>query len=159
MSAWHCLEDYRDLSRSLTFVDHRGTAHTVRVRATGGGMDRDWALLELPSPLPNALLLSTEETDATSTLGMVGFPHTNTTATPTLLPACTVTGAIGRDLRTDCVIQRGASGGAVLHRVQAGSARLRYVGVISRGDGVSQSIFVPAASFLRDIRAYLLEAS
>jgi hypothetical protein len=155
LSAWHCLEDYRDLSRPLIFTDAHGAQYTVQVLTSGGGMHSDWALLRTANSLPGALPLGADTGSDTSPVHLAGHPRATAADAFTLLRDCSVSGTDGRDLRTDCVLQRGASGGAAVR----GVGGLRLVGVISRGDGVSQSIFVPVARFLGDIRRYLLEDS
>lgn len=155
LSAWHCLADYRDLSRPLIYTDTRGTDHAVTVISTGGSMDRDWALLRIPVALPGALPLAEENWDssiAQSAVLLAGFPRARQDATLTFRSGCSVIGTDGDDRRTDCVLQRGASGGAALN----GSWPPTVIGVISRGDGVTQSIYVPLARFLRTVRSHLL---
>ena len=60
-------------------------------------------------------------------------------------------GTAGKDLQGSCALNVGASGGGVFLR---GEGRV-YLGVISRGDGESRSIFVPLGRFERELRPYL----
>lgn len=152
LSAWHCIEDYRDLSRDLLFETQDGRRHPARVVASGGGMHGDWAILRLRKPLPGGLLLTPPSEKRGDTHAMAGFPR-RADGDAALVHArhCRVTGRDGPDLRSDCILSKGASGGAV---VDAGDARV-YRGVISRGDARSVSIFVPLTRFYRQLRPLL----
>lgn len=118
-------------------------------------MDRDWALLKIQEQAPHPIVLAQDEVDEDAAVTLAGFPRSKEDSALSVLRDCAITGKDGQDLRTDCVLQRGASGGAVL----SNQPSMDFVGVISRGDGVSQSIFVPISRFLKDIRRYLLEDS
>jgi len=145
LSAWHCLEDYRDLSRPVVFEAASGHRVQARLLASGGGMHSDWALLRLATPLARPAHLGSEYEYAGRSLMMAGYPLQSLNAEKQLTTAsgCRVTGVAGHDLRSDCVLQKGASGGGVFSATAGGA----YLGVISRGDGASQSIFVPASRF------------
>ena len=165
ISAWHCLEDYRDLSRALRFESPReGVARAFPV-VSGGSMHSDWALLRVDRPLSEFLPLpespavglhraAVQPVDPSATerpaLLMAGFPRGGGPGAGPLVRRCTILGRDGADLRGDCILHKGASGGAVL----SGEREPAYLGVISRGDGESQSIFVPVARFLERIRPY-----
>lgn len=155
LSAWHCIEDHRDLSRPVLFQTADGQRHIARLVASGGAMHADWALLRLPRALPAPLPVLSGGPAASGPLRMAGFPRRTAPRVLTLASGCRVTGEDGADLRTDCVLQKGASGGAAL----TDSATPALIGVISRGDGVTQSIFVPVARFYTRIRPYLEEDS
>ncbi|MEM9398113.1 MAG: serine protease, partial [Pseudomonadota bacterium] len=47
LSAWHCFEDYRDLSRDILFTTVNGQSAKARLVSSGGSMRADWALLKL----------------------------------------------------------------------------------------------------------------
>lgn len=166
ISAWHCLEDYRDLSRALLFESRReGVARAFPV-VSGGSMHSDWALLRVDRPLSEFLPLPESpavglhraalppvdpSADQRPALLMAGFPRrAGRPGAGPLVRRCTILGRDGADLRGDCILHKGASGGAVL----SGEREPAYLGVISRGDGESQSIFVPVARFLERIRPY-----
>ena len=161
ISAWHCLEDYRDLSRPLLFESRREGVVRASLVVTGGSMYSDWALLRadrelsefLPLPEPNTTEASSADanTAAHPALLMAGFPRApkHPGADPTVR-RCALIGRDGPDLRSNCILRKGASGGAVA----SGDKTPSYLGVISRGDGESQSIFVPVARFLDRIRPY-----
>jgi hypothetical protein len=151
LSAWHCLEDYRDLSRPIIFESLRGIRHPVHLLASGGGMDSDWALLRLPVALPAPAAIDVVPDSAPRRATLAGFPQGEDLV---LGHGCAFTGLAGRDQRTDCVLQRGASGGAAF----SDSPEPTYLGVISRGDGETQSIFVPVARFIDRIRIHFPQA-
>jgi len=155
LSAWHCLEDHRDLSRPVLFQTSGGQQLTAQLIASGGAMHADWALLRLPRPLPAPMPVLRGGGTVSGALQMAGFPRYATPGALKLASGCRVTGEDGADLRTDCVLQKGASGGATL----TDGATPAFIGVISRGDGVTQSIFVPVARFYSRIRSYLEEDS
>jgi len=156
LSAWHCLEDYRDLSRPVIFERPDRSRYIARLIASGRSMDRDWALLALPSAVAPGLLLGRSAADGDGSLSLAGFPRdAGRDASLTVLNDCPVIGFDQRDKRTACVLQQGASGGPV---VASGEPAARFVGVISRGDGETQSIFVPVDRFYAQVRAILTGA-
>jgi hypothetical protein len=155
LSAWHCLEDHRDLSRPVLYQTGDGERLAAQVLASGGAMHADWVLLRLPRALPDPLPLLGGDGAVSGPLRMAGFPRDTAPRALTLSAGCRVTGEDGADLRTDCVLQKGASGGATL----TADTPVALVGVISRGDGVTQSIFVPVARFYPRIRPFLEDDS
>jgi hypothetical protein len=153
LSAWHCLEYYTDLSRTIRF-ELTGLAgemleRRARAVASGGGMAADWALLQLDPPIPAELaaaaVLDGRSVAAGARLAMAGFsgdPGLGAGgARLTYDPACRVTGSSGADRLTDCLAYKGASGGGAFHGG-------RLVGVLSRGDSQGRSVYVPTARFL-----------
>jgi len=153
ISAWHCLEFYHDLSRPVRFKAAGGETRSATLIASGGGMDSDWALLRLDAPLPRPAILSAQADTGgnvstaagTNTLMMAGYPRGDSEKPHTLETAsgCYATGVDGADVRSNCVLKKGASGGGVF----SDREQQQYLGVISRGDGESQSIYVPLARF------------
>ncbi|MDP5070543.1 MAG: serine protease [Congregibacter sp.] len=158
ISAWHCIELYRDLSKPLTFETADGAIRSASLLHSGGGMHSDWALLRLNSPLPSPAFLGTENHQGAKNLLMAGYPRSLSSSPRVLAIAtdCQIIGDDGPDRRSDCVLQKGASGGAVFSVAHPGP---QYLGVISRGDGESQSIYVPLRRFRDAIRAFLENAS
>lgn len=159
LSAWHCVEHYRDLSRTLMFKKPGAAARNARIIASGGNMQNDWALLRLDKPLTNPMFIhdtGMRLQDATPDLVMAGFPRDQPEAvSPVLVSGCTNTGVAGDDLRSSCVIARGASGGAVFAKSDTPDGDLVMVGIISRGDSETVSIYVPVARFRSRLISYL----
>lgn len=179
VSAWHCIEHYRDLSRPLIFETQTGLRRSAVVLGSGGGMHSDWALLRLNQPLPNPALLSLRTNGiAPRALTLAGFPKNPQGTRRTLQvrrncvrvvkdPKRNIAAvhsdigraydgavgsdeAVGADEQVSCVIRKGASGGGVFHSL----APNRYAGVISRGDSQSRSIYVPVERFLKHLRPF-----
>jgi hypothetical protein len=151
LSAWHCVEDYRDLTRPLLFLTAAGDQLEAIVLASGGSMHSDWVLLRLASSLPQPVRLAANDEYA-ARLVMAGYPRAVDRGQPTLRQTahCRITGSDRGDKRSDCVLRKGASGGAVL-----AADSLAFIGVISRGDGATQSIYVPVTRFRERIKPYL----
>ncbi len=165
VTAWHCLEDYSDLSKPITVSLLTASGERLEREAysvaDGGGMHADWALLKLYQQVPRqqvpALLLASERADGALPVTMAGFSgDAGLGAGGTALTydaGCRITRQDRAETESDCRAFKGASGGAVVQLDAAGSARL--YGVISRGDGVGVSIFVPVSGFHRALRRYL----
>lgn len=153
LTAWHCLEYYRDLSRPIVFVHASGERTTATASSSGGDMAADWALLRLAKPMPDAVALVSTETAPGTPLVMAGYSRREDVALPPLATdrGCRVTEPAGADLASDCHARRGASGGAVF----AAEGRHRYLGIISRGDSDRLSIFVPLSRLADHLRPLL----
>jgi hypothetical protein len=164
LSAWHCLADYSDLSRPIIFEHSSGRRLQAWLITSGGGMAEDWALLRLTAPLGEPTVLGSAPSGGTlvstgSKLLMAGYPHDgNKPPKLAALRSCEVIDDTKRDIATNCVLSKGASGGAVFEAASAPCCS-RYVGVISRGDGLSQSIFVPLARFTERLRGHMRTGS
>lgn len=160
VSAWHCLEHYRDLTKIITFtlLSRSGTtlsAQAVRV-ADGGGMHADWAVLQLRQPLSlaeaTALPLSRQPLADLAPLVMAGYSRDEGLGAGgtrlTYDPHCELTASTGSGAATtNCRAHKGASGGAVIWVNPQGQAEL--AGVISEGDGEGISTYVPVSRFRR----------
>ncbi|MEM1403997.1 MAG: serine protease [Pseudomonadota bacterium] len=150
LSAWHCLEDYRDLSKPLTFELSSGFRSPVRVVASGESMSNDWILLKLAKPAPDAVEIAENTSLEGTELVMAGYPRDhNAEDQGPVTVSCRQRGIEVEDFGSDCVLQKGASGGAVFNDEG------QIVGVISRGDGESVSIFVPVSRFRDRLSPYL----
>lgn len=165
LTAWHCLEKYTDLSKPIRFMVAAGDAPPLAREAyvldDGGSITADWALLRLYRPIPGnrvlALGIDTGGVDGSRAIVMAGFSRDPGLgadgARLTYDPACRVTAAGVNASTTDCVAHKGASGGPVI-QVDA-TGRPAVHGVISEGDGVGVSTFVPASAFRRAVRDLL----
>ena len=167
ITAWHCLEFYRDLSKTITFTLLHGTEQSFSIAATrladGGGMHADWAVLRLLDPVPAdqvaGLSVHPGRADRARTITMAGYSrddHANPRGQRLSYDsACAITGQshIPGNSESNCTALKGASGGAVVQLSQQGEPLL--AGVISQGNGSDLSIFVPVADFRTAIMANL----
>ncbi len=165
LTAWHCLEDYRDLSRPIT-VTLRGADGGAIVReayraADGGGMHADWAVLKLSRAVSSeevvALPVHPGLADRGLPIIMAGYSGDEGLGAAgqalTYDEGCRITGQQPGESESDCRAFKGASGGAVVQLAPDGKARL--CGVISRGDSASVSYFVPLDKFRSAVNRYL----
>ena len=165
ITAWHCLEFYRDLSRPITFTLLPGSDRVTRREAyrlaDGGGMYADWALLKLYHPVDTgtipAMELSMEQSDPQRNVTMAGFSGDQGLgrdgAVLTYHENCRITRQQREGSETDCSAYKGASGGAVVQLSPQGRPQL--TGVISRGNSEGISIYVPVADFRRSLEQHL----
>jgi hypothetical protein len=165
VTAWHCLESYSDLSKSITFtLEPWGSAPlimTARRLADGGHMDADWAILRLDRQIPaskaQGLVLSRAPAASHTLLQMAGYSGDDGLGRNGLQltydPQCSITNKSPRYVSTDCLAYRGASGGAVVSLSDSGDAILE--GIISQGDSDRLSIYVPTAQFIGEIHHLL----
>ena len=165
VTAWHCLEFYRDLSRPITFTLFRGEEREL-VReayrlADGGGMHADWAILRLPKPvsagLAPALAVHPGMADPGRAIVMAGFSRDGGAGPGgeglSYDPACRILHQRQSSSDTDCLALRGASGGAVVQLSATGEPLL--AGVVSRGDSEELSVYVPIREFRGILLRYL----
>lgn len=159
VTAWHCLEWYDDLSQPIVFSVAAATGEvlqrTARPLASGGSMAADWAVLRLLQPVPldrtwRALAVDRQTATPRSTLWMAGYSREAAAGQEgtrlTYHPDCRVTTDRGPVRDTDCRASKGASGGAVIRLDPRGGPHL--TGVISAGDGVAMTRFVPVTAFV-----------
>jgi hypothetical protein len=155
VTAWHCLEAYRDLSKRITFTLLPGSPApriiSARPVADGGSMAADWALLRLTEAVARAdvpaLALNPGLADPEKTVLMAGYSRdAGIGAGGRILsfdPACRITRSNAELGYSDCRAHKGASGGAVIQLNDDGEPLLS--GIISEGDGLQDSRFVPIA--------------
>ena len=164
ITAWHCLEFYRDISKTITFTLLYGTRDSFSVAAhrlaDGGGMDADWAVLRLVDPVPatldSALAVHPGKADAGRSIIMVGYSKNSEGGRLSYDPRCSITELSPPRTgghASNCNALKGASGGAVVQVSTEGEPLL--AGVISQGNGEDLSIFVPVDEFRAAIRANL----
>ena len=123
ITAWHCLEMYRDLSKRLivTLTDKRGEALSREVYklADGGGMHADWAILRMydapPAGSVTALNIHPGSAEHGQPVTMAGFSKDPGLGQGgkhlTFDPACHITKEERSATATDCAAFKGASGG------------------------------------------------
>ena len=165
ITAWHCLEFYNDLSKPITFTllpGPQGNIASEAYRLTdGGGMHADWAILRLYKAVPArqvaALGIHPERADPGRPITMAGYSRDsgmgNNGEQLTFDPACTITHQAPGVSDSNCTAHKGSSGGPVIQVSTTGEPRV--CGVISQGDGVGLSTFVPVSGFRNAINLYL----
>lgn len=165
VTAWHCLENYDDLSRPILFTLLWGETGALEreayLLADGGSMAADWALLRLREPVAAreiaALPIHPTRADAGQPVTMAGYSRDKGLGEfgdrLTFDPACLITSQVGGISSSDCRAYKGASGGAVVQLSAAGAPQ--FSGVISEGDGAGISTFVPVDAFRSAIKPHL----
>lgn len=165
VTAWHCLENYRDLSRPIIFSLPAGTGGALQREAyrlaDGGGMHADWAVLRLRHPVTpaeaGALLMHPDRADPGRTISMAGYSRDQGKGDGgdrlTFDPACRITAQAPVSSDCDCLAYKGASGGAVVQLSTGGTPQ--FSGVISEGDSEGFSTFVPVEAFRGALRRFL----
>jgi len=165
ITAWHCLADYHDLSKPITFTllpDLPGATERQAYRlADGGGMHADWAILRLYQPIAThrvqALAVHQGRASAGREISMAGYSRDSgigeAGARLTFDRHCRIIGQAPTASHSDCFAHKGASGGAVIQFSTEGLAL--FSGVISEGDGAGFSTFVPVASFRSELARHL----
>ena len=165
VTAWHCLEYYRDLSKPISFTarDNRGewfSREAYRL-ADGGGMHGDWAILRLYQPVAStdlvALQLHPRRADPSRPVTMAGYSRDSGLGENgeqlTYDAGCRIIAEAREGNDSDCLAYKGASGGAVVQLSNAGEPL--YAGVISRGDSNGLSIYVPVSHFRLTLEQHL----
>ena len=165
VTAWHCLEFYRDLSKPITFTLMPGSElHSTREAyrlADGGGMHADWAILRLYEAVSlrdiPAMRIHPERAEADRAIAMAGYSRDsglgNYGEQLTFDPDCAITHQARLRSDSDCTARKGSSGGAVIQLSALGEPRL--CGVISQGDSARLSTFVPVSGFRTAIERHL----
>tara|TARA_R110001599_G_scaffold353870_1_gene601329 strand:+ start:116865 stop:117656 length:792 start_codon:yes stop_codon:yes gene_type:complete len=165
ITAWHCLANYTDLSKPIVFTLVSGVQQVMQREAyrltDGGGMHADWAILRLRLPVPagkaNALLVHPGRADPVRSITMAGYSRDAAMGDYgnrlTFDAACLITAEERGISDSNCTAYKGASGGAVVQVSGAGTPLLS--GVISEGDSVGLSTFVPVAVFRGAINQHL----
>jgi len=165
ITAWHCLANYNDLSRPIQFVLVAGQKQEIEREAfrlaDGGGMHADWAILRLKTPIAaadvTALLIHPDRATAVHTISMAGYSRDLALGGHgkqlTYHPDCLITVAGTNVDDSNCVAYKGASGGAVVQL--SGTGIPWFSGVISQGDSVGLSRFVPVDVFRNAINLHI----
>jgi V8-like Glu-specific endopeptidase len=166
ITAWHCLEFYEDLSKTIVFTLRNGTPDSfsseARVLAHGGGMHADWAILRLQTPVSasqfTALELNSTGVDTLRPITMAGYSNDGENSqygqrlsydfSCDVLPS-----VISNNGASNCIAMKGASGGAVTQISADG--RIELAGVISRGNSSDFSEYVPVEIFRLAALAHL----
>jgi len=162
LSAWHCLEYYRDLSQPIMFsLPLAGITREAYVVASGGSMSADWALLRLRSPVSQQQVVPLQAYGASAggakaSLTMAGYSSDENLGRGGLVltydAQCQTLAKTPSLVTTNCTAYKGASGGPVV--AQSGNSQ-QLLGVISAGDSSSRSLYAPLGLFASSLRLYL----
>jgi len=165
VTAWHCLEYYRDLSMTITFslpnLGPKPEVREARALVDGGSMNADWAILRLAKPVAfspsSALAIGPINTADSSGLVMAGYSRDEGLGRSgealTYHENCQQLDDQRASAHTNCQAYKGASGGPVVRYHTDGAPYL--AGVISEGNGEGTSTYVPIARFRRLLNHYL----
>jgi len=165
VTAWHCLEFYRDLSKPIVFTLLPGSRDSIASEAyrlaDGGGMHADWAILRLYDAVPvssvNPMTIHPEQADPGRPIIMAGYSRDRAVGNNgdhlSYDPDCAITHQSQRSSDSNCTAHKGSSGGAVTQVSPAGDPRI--CGVISQGNGVGLSTFVPINGFRHALTQHL----
>jgi len=165
ITAWHCLEFYKDLSKNITFTLLPASSHPITTQAyrisDGGSMHADWAILRLRSPIKHEgivpLGIHPGSASERSLVALAGYSSDSGLGRGgkrlTYDPQCEVTLQRETSSTSNCRAFKGASGGAVVQLSDQGEAWLS--GVVSQGDSEQLSIFIPVSRFRRAINQHL----
>ena len=136
MTAWHCIEHYADLSKTIEVrfphAAEKARSYPARVYRSGTSINSDWALLKLTSPVQDPKLKGLPlahpwENEKATALGFAGGLEQGRSAL-SFDPRCVW---ISSNRWESCQSSKGSSGGAL---VQVRSDQAYLVGVISQGD-------------------------
>jgi V8-like Glu-specific endopeptidase len=157
LTAWHCLEHYRDLSMEILFsLPYQPQQPQWRARrlADGAGMQADWALLRLERAVknvPSVAVHSRIQALDPNDISMAGYSRDSALGAGgdnlTWQAQCLITEDEGYRVATNCEAFKGASGGPV---IRGG----KIVGVISAGDGDGLTYFAPSKVFIKAVRRH-----
>jgi V8-like Glu-specific endopeptidase len=163
ITAWHCLENYLDLSRDISFTLFHGENNTTRLSArplsSGGNLDLDWAILRLNKPIPNSLVkaMIVNRGDVIksgqTTMTMAGYSADSGLGKGgevlTYHAGCESGEEIGQQFSSNCLAYKGASGGpVVISRYRDNKFHYNLAGIISQGNGLGYTTFVPNKAFI-----------
>ena len=163
VTAWHCLENYRDLSREISFTlfygEEAAISYSARRLSSGGSLDLDWAILRLNKPISNSLVQaivldrkSLQTTDYPY-ITMAGYSRDiglgGQGKRLTYHADCELGQEINQQISSNCLVYKGASGGpVVMSKFNNNGFQHKLAGVISQGNGLDVSTFIPTKAFI-----------
>jgi V8-like Glu-specific endopeptidase len=157
LTAWHCLEYYRDLSQQIVFslpYQPQQPSWLARRLADGAGMTADWALLRLERPVKNVVPVAVRsrwQEPSSNHISIAGYSRDAALGAGgdnlTWQAQCMITEDEDYRVATDCEAYKGASGGPVIREN-------KIVGVISAGDGEGLTYFAPSKAFMSAVRRH-----
>ena len=145
LTAWHCFDGKMDLTQPPK-AWLNGAWQELRLGPHGGGIQRDWAIAYLVDPsivTGSAMPYALNGLAPGSAVTMAGYQRTGTKSDviwSQTEAACAITQHSESWVETDCRLNPGASGGAVM-RLDGGQAKL--VGIVSARAAEGGVWFVP----------------
>ncbi len=145
LTAWHCFDGKMDLTQPPK-VWLNGAWQELRLGAHGGGMNHDWAIAYLVDPSVadvSAMPFALTDLAPGRSVTMSGYQRSGLKADAIwskIATTCTVTQHSASWVETDCELNTGASGGAVMS-MKGGQAKL--VGIISARAATGGVWYVP----------------
>ena len=164
LTAWHCFENYYDISRPINFEikDLKGNiiSRIAYRRSNGGGMHADWAILKLDKEVKRSEVKPIEyfipDISVGDSISIAGYAKDKIFAGNRFdlnYGECKVT-EIATDIRlTDCTAVKGNSGGPVMLKIDQYNFGL--AGIISEGNERNISSFVPIKIFYPELQKYM----
>ncbi len=164
LTAWHCFENYSDLSRPINFeikdIEGNIISRIAYRWSNGGGMHADWAILKLDKEVKRSevkpieyLMRDISVGDSISIAGYAKDKISTGNRFDLNYGKCKVT-EIATDIRlTDCTAVKGNSGGAVMLKIDQYNFAL--AGIISEGNERNISSFVPIKIFYPELQKYM----
>ena len=164
LTAWHCFENYSDISRPIHFEikDLKGNiiSRIAYRRSNGGGMHADWAILKLDKEVKRSMVkpieYMTPDTSVGGSISIAGYTKDKISSGNRFdldYDECKVTEIAIEVLLTDCKAVKGNSGGAVMLKIDQYNFGL--VGIVSEGNERNISSFVPIKIFYPELQKYM----
>lgn len=154
LSAWHCLENYRNTGLPIRFESNLGDFYQVYPLLDGGSMAADWVLLTFGEArsLPALRLANHQNATTDSPVLLAGYSRDAGLGgggdNMTFTENCPLLDMDSGQQVVAASAYKGASGGPVLRNGE-------IVGVISRGDNQRRVFFVPLSQFGEQVRRRL----
>lgn len=150
MTAWHCIEHYHNLGRSILFriMDEHGEWHErdAHIVIHGGSISEDWALLRTETALPktlHSLAIANYQPGRVIIAGFSGDEGLGQNGNVLTFQDNCVSSEQTLDdaqISVNCWAFKGASGGAVIQHE-------KLVGIVSQGDNAGTASFVDLARY------------
>ena len=143
ITAWHCFDGAMDLTRpARARID--GEWLSLDLKATGGSMEEDWALVQAThtaTTMSQAMPISFAPTATGDTVTMLGYTLSPNSSLRSLVrTTCRVTDTGFYWVETDCRLEKGTSGGAVI-RGEGSTATV--IGIVSARKSDGSVLFIP----------------
>ena len=157
ITAWHCLEFYRDLSKPISFTLPSDRGRPFQGGLSPGGWRGHARRLGHSTPVPArsrsqvaGIACASGRADPQQPITMAGYSRDAGIGRRgeqlTYDADCRITAQTGDSTDSNCLAHKGASGGAVVQLSLQGHSPVCR-GCFGRGDGAGLSIYVPVSRF------------